>query len=135
MTAGHEIIGHVFLCAHAPSIVVGLSRQLTVFLGGCGVLFVLTLIFAVWLKQLLALKAVELEPLIPLVPPGAEPVPEPQEILPDEFRLLKQKGRLRSPNKVEKGSRSNWPNPPKEPKPRLGEESSAENPTAVLVQW
>src|SRR5262249_12612657 len=121
-----EIIGHVFLCTHAPSFPVDLSHRTAIFLGGCGVLFVLTLVFAIQLQRLLKLKAVELEPLIPLVPKGVETVAESPEILPDEFRLLNRKVDTLS-NKVEKIEQQ-LAKQPKESKPRVVR-NSAEKPT------
>lgn len=91
VSAGGEIIGHVFLCADSPSYFAVVANRSAVFVAVAGLLFALTIIFALWLKRLLALKSVELEPLIPLVRPGTEPVPEPQAIMPDEFRLLNHK--------------------------------------------
>lgn len=129
VAAGNQIIGHVFLCAQAPGLIVGLSRRTTVFLSGCGVLFVLTLVFAVWLQRLLKLKTVELEPLIPLVPAGAEPALEPSEILPDEFRLLNKRVDVIE-NKVEKIEQQ-LAKPPKEPKPRVAKSAAEPKPTAA----
>ncbi|MGZ5567167.1 MAG: ATP-binding protein [Limisphaerales bacterium] len=115
VTSGGQTIGHVFICMESPSYLAGLVNQPPIFVSIAGTLFALTLIFALWLQRLLAMKAIEAEPLFPLVPPGAEPAPEPQEILPDEFRLLNRKVDKLSTkvDKIEKQLTTQ----PKQPKP------------------
>lgn len=116
VTVGSEVIGEVFLGVQPPAFVMDVANRSAVFLGACGVLLALTVVFALRLRRLLALKAVELEPLIPLVRPGGEAVAEPQEILPDEFRLLNRRVDAIE-NKVDKIDKQ-LAKAPKETKPR-----------------
>jgi hypothetical protein len=133
VSAGGEIIGHVFLCADSPSYFAVIANRTSFFVGLTGLLFALTVIFALWWKRLLTLKGVELEPLIPLVPAGAEPVLEPPEIMPDEFRLLNRKVDTLS-TKVDKIEKQIAKQPKPSKTPVVKSEPASEPAPAMKVQ-
>lgn len=131
VTSGGQIVGHVLVCMESSSYLAGLVNQPAMFVSVAAMLFVLTLVFALWLQRLLAIKAIEAEPLFPLVPPGTESAPEPQEIMPDEFRLLNRKVDKLS-TKVDKIEKQ-LTTVPKEPKPRPVKSAPEPEPVSAPV--